>query len=173
MGQGSSKSASSITVVNPAPTPTNVCEGDVEDSESLTLQELKKFLPILPSSVKDSEVPFLEIKDLVKWGNLLQIATIYKDHLRRSSHKVSTEQKILASRLKDIDLFATGVVHNFNSRYDKTEKLAQQIKAVDELSQLVENSLSALEDCVVLANKLNASLPEEERLDTFHVQTTS
>jgi hypothetical protein len=44
---------------------------------------------------------------------------------------------------------------------------------VDELSQLVENSLSALEDCVVLANKLNASLPEEERLDTFHVQTTS
>ena len=32
----------SITVVNPAPTPTNVNEGDIDDIESLTLQELKK-----------------------------------------------------------------------------------------------------------------------------------
>ena len=31
-----------ITVVNPAPTPTNVNEGDIDDIESLTLQELKK-----------------------------------------------------------------------------------------------------------------------------------
>ena len=35
-------SQTSITVVNPAPMPTNVNEGDIDDIESLTLQELKK-----------------------------------------------------------------------------------------------------------------------------------
>ena len=45
--------------------------------------------------------------------------------------------------------------------------------AVDQLSQLVQQYLSALEDCVVLANKMNNMLPEKERLETFHVLTTS
>ena len=34
----------------------------------------------------------------------------------------------LAGCMKDIDLFSTGVVHNFSSRHEKTGKLAQQIK---------------------------------------------
>ena len=38
-------------------------------------------------------------------------------------------QRILTSRLKDIDLFAAGVSHNFSTRLETTERMAQQVIA--------------------------------------------
>ena len=38
-------------------------------------------------------------------------------------------QRILTSRLKDIDLFAAGVSHTLSTRWEATERMAQQVLA--------------------------------------------
>ena len=74
------------------------------------------------------------------------------------------------NRFKDIDLFTTGVTQNFQTRFEKTERLSFQVKTIDDLAKSVSHAKDALEKCIELANKLNGYLQEGERLDIFRME---
>ena len=44
---------------------------------------------------------------------------------------------------------------------------------VEELAQQVQKATESLEKCMEVANRINSELPERERLEHFHIQTTS
>ena len=51
--------------------------------------------------------------------------------------------------------------------------LPHSLPPVEELAQQVQQATESLERCMELANRINSSLPERERLEHFHIRTTS
>ena len=100
----------------------------------------------------------------------MRLALLYQQYLRKMSTKIASEQHNLVNRFKDIDLFTTGVTQNFQTRFERTERLSFQVKTIDDLAKSVSHAKDALEKCIELANKLNGYLQEGERLDIFRME---
>ncbi|XP_064399620.1 BLOC-1-related complex subunit 5-like isoform X2 [Halichondria panicea] len=154
-----------VTVVNTLP------DASWRAAKPLELQKLDKlprFWPILRSSL-ESMPPQEKISDGVQYKEILSLCIRYQEHLSEAAKIVSTEQKALASRLKDIEMFSAGIMQQMIRRQENLLRTNTHLQKVTEVEQALTKIKTKLDSCVPVVRRMNSYLPEENRLETFRL----
>ncbi|XP_019850140.1 PREDICTED: BLOC-1-related complex subunit 5-like [Amphimedon queenslandica] len=160
-----------ITVVNPRPED-SVSSRDQSSLELARLKDLPKFWPILKSTL-DYEYPLESFQKGLSSPDLLSLSQDYKKHLNLIAQVIANKQRALASRMKDIEMFSAGIAQQLEKRHERIEKALPHLERVNELSQVLDNIGSLLDDVVPLMNRINYSLPESSRLEQLTVHKST
>ncbi|CAI8049428.1 BLOC-1-related complex subunit 5 [Geodia barretti] len=116
------------------------------------------------------DIFLLCISDGLEYRDLLGMCTRYQSHLRDTAAVVAVEQRALASRLKDLEMFSAGIAQQLIRRQERMQRALVQLEKVKEVTNTLEEIESSIEQTLPLLQRLNQLLPDSDRLEPFHLK---
>jgi hypothetical protein len=156
-----------ITVVNKLEATRESSEN--KPIELRKLEQLHKFWPILRSTL-EYEQPMETFEDGLSHKEVLRLCNLYKDYLSTIAQDTANQQKSLAGRMKDLEMFSAGILQQLQRRQEKIDKLLPHLQKVTEMSVQIDEARRLLGSCVPLMNKINSLLPEDEKLEQLVIR---
>ncbi|XP_063683473.1 uncharacterized protein LOC134817997 isoform X2 [Bolinopsis microptera] len=100
--------------------------------------------------------------------HLIELFTVYEEHLRQSSVVVSEEQNQLSRSIKQADQSVALILAITEKKHNVYNVWSNNIQSsVKEINQQLAHINTLVDGLVPLVNELNETLPVDERLPTF------
>lgn len=163
MGNEQSSGGSDIVVVNEQTAQTRP-----HDPLS-RLRNLTTFQPLLQHSAHYVVVPgdHAQLKQLNP-QHLIELFTLYEEHLRQSASVVTTEQDHLSRSIRAMDVNVTQILGTTTKQNNSYTQWSTHIRSsVKDVSTSLTAIQKSVEGLVPLVNELNDLLPPQERLQPF------
>jgi len=163
MGNEQSTGGSDIVVVNEQ-------TAHARSHDPLTrLRNLTTFQPLLQHSAHYVVVPgdHAQLKQLNP-QHLIELFTLYEEHLRQSASVVTTEQEHLSKSIRAMDVTVAQILGRTQKQNTSYTQWSSHIRgSVKDISTSLTSVQKTVEGLVPLVNELNDLLPPQERLQPF------
>ncbi|CAD5117514.1 DgyrCDS6281 [Dimorphilus gyrociliatus] len=129
------------------------------DAELKMLNQTPVFVPLIESA----SLPRIDK------SSLLKMAARYEEHLKTCSEAIVFDQNVLYTRIRDIDSLAQNVYMSMTERQRKYAKYAEQLQRISDTRSTLTKIRMNMTKTVHLMKELNDRLPDDEKLEEFHV----
>ncbi|RZF36983.1 hypothetical protein LSTR_LSTR004671 [Laodelphax striatellus] len=155
--------AHNIVVVKPA-LPHETAE---KDPDILRLQSVPMFLPIMRGTLNLTDVRDPEVLERLDQTAFYRLCVCYQGYLNYNANLVSEEQNIIAQKMREVDSETNRLVAVSTERQKAYSRYAEKLNKVHEITHQLNKCHLALNQTLDLIEKLNNSLPVDERLEPF------
>ena len=155
-----------ILVVNAPSGKANV----VSKSDDPDLRNLNKtpfFYPLIRASINAPAGRELNVFDQFDPRPGLILCSRYENHLKQCAAAVSFDQHMLSSQIREMDAYCSSVLRRVNERYKYLATARAQLRKVEEVRVNLKRIDANLKLLVPMMDRLNNTLPVQERLEEF------
>ncbi|XP_039294414.1 BLOC-1-related complex subunit 5 [Nilaparvata lugens] len=125
------------------------------------------FLPIMRGTLNLTDVRDPEVLERLDQTALYRLCVSYQGYLNFNANLVSEEQNIIAQKMREVDSETSRLVAVSTERQKAYSKYADKLNKVHEITHQLNKCHLALNQTLDLIEKLNNSLPVDDRLEPF------
>lgn len=143
------------------------------NKEAVAPQNLSKLKPLLPHSASYGIIPTDHVAlRQISPRHLIELFTVYEEHLRQTSSVVSGEQNVLSRDIKQADTTVSNllaVTQKKNNIYTAwSSNIQSSVKDIN--AQLLQMQ-KTVDGLVPLVSELNEMLPVDEKMAPFSLNS--
>ncbi|XP_014255289.1 BLOC-1-related complex subunit 5 isoform X2 [Cimex lectularius] len=138
-----------------------------KDPDIIRLQKIPMFLPIMRGTLNLPAPRDPEILERLDPNALYNLCLKCEKYLHECATQVAGDQHLLALQIKEIDSEVTKIYSHLLERQKTFAKQADSLAKITEITDEIEKCRSTLDTTLDCVQKLNNTLPEDERLEPF------